>query len=245
MSTNVFFTKENLDRCLVALAKEFRKRNGTAVPAEIVLIGGAAILENYGFRESTYDVDAIIHASSAMKEAINLISDKMGLPNGWLNTDFVKTRSYTPKLTEYSVYYKTFSNVLTVRTVSAEYLIAMKLMAGRKYKHDLSDVVGVLMEHEQTGKPIGMEQIDIAMRNLYGGWDNVPEDSRTFVRNIMQTRNYAALYQQYREEEQAGRTTLLEFEKDYPCVTNEGNVDAILQAAKERKARQEKDHDGR
>ena len=245
MSTNVFFTKENLDRCLVALAKEFRKRNGTAVPAEIVLIGGAAILENYGFRESTYDVDAIIHASSAMKEAINLISDKMGLPNGWLNTDFVKTRSYTPKLTEYSVYYKTFSNVLTVRTVSAEYLIAMKLMAGRKYKHDLSDVVGVLMEHEQTGKPIGMEQIDIAMRNLYGGWDNVPEDSRTFVRNIMQTRNYAALYQQYREEEQAGRTTLLEFEKDYPGVTNEGNVDAILQAAKERKARQEKDHDGR
>lgn len=161
------------------------------------------------------------------------------LPNGWLNTDFVKTRSFTPKLTEYSVYYKTFSNVLTVRTVSAEYLIAMKLMAGRRYKHDLSDVVGVLMEHEQNGKSIGVEQIETAVRNLYGGWDNVPEDSRTFLADIMQGRDYATLYEKYREEEQTGRTTLLEFEKDYPGVTSEDNVNAILQAAKERKARQQ------
>lgn len=243
MSTDVFFTKANLDRCLMTLAKEFRKRNGTAVPAEIILIGGAAILENYGFRESTYDVDAVIHASSAMKEAINLVGDKMGLPNGWLNTDFTKTRSYTPKLTEYSIYYKTFSNVLSVRTVSAEYLIAMKLMAGRRYKHDLSDVAGVLMEHERAGKPISREQIDTAMQNLYGGWDNVPEDSKTFIEDVMQRQNYAALYQKYREEEQAGRTALLEFEKDYPGVTNESNVNAILKAAKERKARQKQERD--
>lgn len=227
----------------MALAKEFRKRNGTAVPAEIVLIGGAAILENYGFRESTYDVDAVIHASSVMKEAINLVGDKMGLPNGWLNTDFVKTRSYTPKLAEYSIYYKTFSNVLNVRTVSAEYLIAMKLMAGRRYKHDLSDVVGVLMEHERIGKPISREQIDAAMQNLYSGWDNVPEDSRIFIENVMQSQNYEALYRQYQEEEQAGRAALLEFEKDYPDVTNESNVNAILKVAKERKARQKQERD--
>ena len=36
-------------------------------------------------------------------------------------------------------YYKTFSNVLQVRTISAEYLIVMKLMAGRQYKNDLSN----------------------------------------------------------------------------------------------------------
>lgn len=37
------FTKENLDSCLKELAKEFRKRNGTEMPAEIILIGGASI----------------------------------------------------------------------------------------------------------------------------------------------------------------------------------------------------------
>ena len=50
MSVEKGFTKENLDYYLRELAKEFRKRNGKNMPAEIVLVGGAAILANYGFR---------------------------------------------------------------------------------------------------------------------------------------------------------------------------------------------------
>ena len=148
------FTKDNLDEYLKELAKEFRKMNGTRIPAEIILIGGAAILINYGFREMTYDMDAIIQASSLMKDAINHVGDRMGLPNGWLNTDFMKTSSYTPKLVQYSRYYKTFSNVLKIRTVSAEYLVVMKLMAGRQYKNDLSDIVGILIEQKKLDKDI-------------------------------------------------------------------------------------------
>lgn len=79
----VFFTKENLDSYLKELAKEFRKINGNKMPAEIILIGGASVLINYGFREMTYDMDAIIQASSSMKDAINSVGDRMGLPNGW------------------------------------------------------------------------------------------------------------------------------------------------------------------
>ena len=76
MSINTTFTKENLDYYLSRLAKEYRKRNGTQIRAEIILIGGAAVLTNYGFRDMTYDVDAIIRASSSMKEAINFIGDE-------------------------------------------------------------------------------------------------------------------------------------------------------------------------
>ena len=149
MSSKISFTKENLDRCLRELGKEFRRLNGTAMPAEITLIGGASVLANYGFRDMTYDVDAMIRASSAMKEAINRVGDRLGLPAGWLNSDFTRTKSYTPKLAEYSVYYKTFSNVLTVRTISGEYLIAMKLMSSRQYKNDISDIVGILREQKE------------------------------------------------------------------------------------------------
>lgn len=102
------FTKDNLDGYLKELAKEFRKKNGVRIPAEIVLIGGASILINYGFREMTYDMDAIIQSSGVMKDAINSVGDRLGLSTGWLNTDFVNTNSYTPKLIEYSKYYKTF-----------------------------------------------------------------------------------------------------------------------------------------
>lgn len=97
MSFDKAFTKENLDYYLKELAKEFRKRNGTKMSAEIVLIGGAAVLANYGFREMTYDIDAIIIASSVMKEAINAVGDRLELPNGWLNTDFKNTSSFSLK----------------------------------------------------------------------------------------------------------------------------------------------------
>lgn len=79
------FTKDNLDGYLKELAKEFRKRNGRSMPAEIILIGGASVVINYGFREMTYDMDAIINASSSMKDTINYVGDKYGLPVGWIN----------------------------------------------------------------------------------------------------------------------------------------------------------------
>ena len=102
MSAEVAFTKGNLDDYLRMLAKEFRKRNGKVMPAEIILIGGASVLINYGFREKTYDFDAIIRASSAMKDAINYVGDENQLQEGWLNSDFTKTNSYSPKLVQYS-----------------------------------------------------------------------------------------------------------------------------------------------
>ena len=85
------FTKENIDLYLNAVAKEYRKRVGKAMPAELILIGGASVLINYGFRNATTDVDAVIEAASSMKDAINAVGDRMGLPNGWLNADFRQT----------------------------------------------------------------------------------------------------------------------------------------------------------
>ncbi len=47
------FTKGNLDYYLRELAKEYKKVAGRNTPAEIVLVGGAAVLVDYGFRDST------------------------------------------------------------------------------------------------------------------------------------------------------------------------------------------------
>ncbi|MDR1069091.1 MAG: hypothetical protein LBL36_07610, partial [Clostridiales Family XIII bacterium] len=194
MSSEMPFTKENLNTYLKELAKEFRKLNGTAMPAEIILVGGAAILASYGFREMTYDIDAVMMASSVMKEAINRVGDRLGLPNGWLNADFRNTRSYSDKLRGVSVYYKKFSNILEVRTVDAEYLIAMKLMSGRKYKNDLSDIAGILWEHRKSGNPITREAVEKAVVTLYGGWAHIPADSRKLLDALFKSGDYETLY---------------------------------------------------
>ena len=232
MSADIPFTKENLNDYLKELGKEFRKLNGKKMPAEIILIGGAAILANYGFRESTYDIDAVIMASSAMKEAINRVGDRFGLPKGWLNTDFKKTSSYSDKLFEISVPYKTFSNVLAIRTIAAEYLIAMKLMSGRKYKFDLSDIAGILWEHDRNGKPITPEMVERAVSFLYGGWGQIPENSKKIIDAAFAGGDYEALYLQNRESEVQSHEILTDFEEAYPGQLKTENIDVILERAK-------------
>ncbi len=235
MSADKPFTKENLDGYLRELAKEFRKKNGNKMSAEIILIGGASILINYGFREMTYDMDAIIKSSGAMKEAINTVGDRLELPVGWLNTDFANTKSYTPRLVEYSKYYKTFANILQVRTVSAEYLVAMKLMAGRQYKNDLSDIVGILIEQEERKKPLSFEVIQKAIVDLYDSYDKVPEDSRVFMEAIYNKEDLHDFYRQCREIEQENKDTLVEFQENYPGVINGDNLADVLKAARAKK----------
>lgn len=224
------FTKENIDTYLKELAREYRKRSGKGTPAELVIIGGASVLINYGFRNMTTDIDALILATSALKDAIGIVADRYGLPHGWLNADFSKTDSYTAKLSLFSVFYKTYSNIMTIRTVAAEYLIAMKLRSGRQYKSDLSDILGILAEHKKQGRPVSMEQIRKAVIDLYDDWNTLPESSQTFIENVMNDGRFEVLYEQTAIGEQETKELLLRFEKDYPGITTKTNVDEIAES---------------
>lgn len=234
MSAENPITKENLDIYLKEVAKQFRKLNRKAMPADITLIGGASILVNYGFRDSTYDVDALIQASSAMKDAINYVTDTLDLPNGWLNEDFKNTKSYTPRLVKYSKPYRTFSNIVNIRTITGEYLVAMKLMAYRQYKHDISDIVGILREQQRSGSPLTFEQIDKAVTDLYDGWGNMPENAQALIQSILENNDMDVLYEAYANEEAAAKDALITFEGKYPDVLKEDNLEDILKQLQER-----------
>ena len=223
------FTKDNIDIYLKEVAKEYRKLVGKGVPAELILIGGASVLINYGFRNMTTDIDALILASSSMKDAINRVGDRFDLPVDWLNADFKSTDSYTPKLVQFSAYYKTYYNILSIRTVAAEYLIAMKLRSGRPYKSDLSDILGILAEHEKRETPITMEQIEKAVKDLYGDWSSLSEMSQAFIENVMADGRFEQLYEQVTFGEQETKELLIQFEKDYPGVTKGTNVNGIAE----------------
>ena len=221
------FTKDNIDTYLKEIAKEYRKQIGKNMPAALILIGGASVLINYGFRDMTTDIDALIQAASVMKDVINRVGDRYELPAGWLNDDFKNTVSYSPALVQHSEYYRTFSNVMTVRTVSSEYLIAMKLRSGRQYKRDLSDVLGILAEHEKKDSAVTMEQIQKAVTNLYGDWNALPEASQNFIANVMQDGHFNELFAQTIGAEEETKELLIHFEHDYPGIAKESNADEI------------------
>ena len=217
-------TKLNLDDYLKDLAKEYRKLVGKKMPAEIILVGGAAVLAKYGFRELTYDIDAIIVAASAMKDALTRIRDKHNLPHAWLNADFKKTTSYSNKLYEVSVYYKTFSNVLAIRTITAEYLLAMKLMSGRTSKYDLSDIVGILWEHQKENTPISKDAIMNAVFLLYGNDAKIPEVAMTFLYSVLESSDYETLYHETRESEIEAKQVEIELRNEHANLIKEENA---------------------
>ena len=235
MSAEFAFSREELDKYLKELGREFRRLNGKNAHAEVVLIGGASVLINYEFREMTGDADAVIYTNAAMKDAINRVRDNNSLPDDWLSEDFKKTTSYTEKLRGVSVHYRTFSNILHIRTITAEYLIAMKVMSGRQYKFDLSDIVGILWEHEKNGCPICRVTVENAVTELYGQ-DSLPEISSRLL-DILFSGNvdYERLFTQTREREKETREVLFEFLAANPDALKKDNINDVIAHARKQK----------
>ena len=115
----------------------------------------------------------------------------------------------------------------------------MKLMAYRQYKHDISDIVGVLREQQKAGDPLSYERIEKAVTDLYDGWENLPADAQTMIRSILDNEDLDALFEAYANEEAAAKDALLTFEDQYPDVLKEDNLTDILNHLMVREREQE------
>ena len=162
-------TRVNAMEIIRRFAKEYRKALGKA-PAEIIIVGGGSIMLNYKFRDATQDFDVILRAASGIKDVITKFADENNLPRDWMNTDFVKTSSYSDALMEVSRHYCWLNNqTLEIRTVSGIYLIAMKMKAHRDYRNDISDAIGILIEENEAGNKFSYADIESAYNRLYHG----------------------------------------------------------------------------
>lgn len=98
----------------------------------------------------------------------------------------------------------------------------------------MSDVIGILHEHEQRGMPITYEQIDAAVCRLYDGWTGVPDSAIRFIRGVCNAQDFRELYERFRGEERENRETGLNFNVEHPGVLNEENMSEILKQAQMR-----------
>lgn len=191
-------TKNNVFEALKALAKQYRKLCKNS-PAEIIIVGGGSILLNYNFRDYTMDLDVIMQAASGMKDAILRVADQMALPSDWINTDFKFTSSYSDKLAQYSRHYASLNNgQIEIRTINAEYLIAMKLQSGRLFGPDLSGAVGILADEKESGNEISAMMVTKAGKELYGDNFHVPDQIMNIILPCYDL-SAGDLKQQYRE----------------------------------------------
>ena len=102
---------------------------------EILLTGGAAMCLVHDARDMTKDIDALYEPKPIINKIVVKIAAKNDLPPDWLN-DGVKI-FLTPNAPR-----EDFISLkgLRIQTVSAEYLLAMKLISSRYGEKDYDDI---------------------------------------------------------------------------------------------------------
>ena len=236
------FTKINklkLDNYFNELAKIYKKKSHGYI-FEFILVGGASILVNYDFRDITNDIDAYYLPSADIKDSIDKVSQKFNIDSKWINNDFQNTKSFSNRLSEFSTFYKSYREIINVRTIKDEYLIAMKLMSGRKYKNDISDIVGIINSCKVNNKIITYKIIDDAIKDLYGNWDNVDKEIIEILHTILNTKNLKELYDETLKDENDTRQQLLDFNNNYQNKLNEANINDVLAILNRNKPKENK-----
>ena len=123
-------TSEEIEKYLSEINDELAAQN---VIGEICIYGGAAMYLAFKARPATKDVDAIFEPVKVIRGAINRIAEKYGLNEGWLN---LAVKMF---VVEHEKILFDLAN-LKVFVPTADYLLAIKVLAMRAESFDAEDV---------------------------------------------------------------------------------------------------------
>jgi predicted nucleotidyltransferase len=139
-SQQPLLTREEISRLLEEISIKLAEQNKYG---EIIMCGGASMSLVYNARDSTHDIDAIFTPKEDLLPIIEAIAEENKIDKQWLNDDFTDLSIFTQSLE--SVQYKSYSH-LQIKTMNAESLLAMKVIASRPNTHDMNDTI-VLMQY--------------------------------------------------------------------------------------------------
>lgn len=162
--------KEEIRQCLEELNDELRAMN---VKGEVCLYGGAVMCLVFDARPSTKDVDAVFEPVRYIRRAAGRIAERRGLDKDWLN--------YAVKMFVVPHERRILFDMphLKVFTPSPEYLLAMKVIAGRANTPDLVDIKFLIRELSLRSA----EQILEIVRDYYPHQQVKPE-TQTFITDL-------------------------------------------------------------
>jgi hypothetical protein len=122
---------KQIRQCLEELNDELQAIN---VKGEVCLYGGAVMCLVYDARPATKDVDAVFKPTTEIRQAVERVAERNGLPSDWLN-DAVKGFLVPHQQ-------KIFLDLpnLKVYVPETDYLLAMKAISARAESYDPEDV---------------------------------------------------------------------------------------------------------
>jgi len=130
-------TAEEIEQYLSEVNNELALQD---VKGEICLYGGAVMCLVFKARPSTKDVDAIFEPVKFIRNAITKIAERHGLRQDWLN---LAVKMFVVEHEKKILF--NFPH-LKVYVPTADYLLAMKVLAARADTEDVSDIEFLLKE---------------------------------------------------------------------------------------------------
>lgn len=130
------------------------------IQGRLHLYGGASIILEWGFRESTRDIDATLKPKEQILRLARNLAQEESLPEDWINDSVKGFIDKQPSEDEFLTVFD-FSNLLVVRP-PAEYLLAMKAQSARigKEEHDHEDLKFLMRETGITDQEKVFELIE-------------------------------------------------------------------------------------
>ena len=142
-------TKEQIIKAFERLSEELA---AIGMQGEILLTGGAAMCLVHSARDMTKDIDAVYEPKTIINQLASKIAMEEGLPDGWLN-DSVKGFITDAAPRENFLLLPS----LKITAVSADYLLAMKLLSARYGETDYDDIKFLMNE-------LGIDNVDAMER---------------------------------------------------------------------------------
>lgn len=147
-TTTPYLNSSNIMPYIQELIKTMWSKYGELVQADILIVGGSALALKYNLR-GTCDIDAEIRTSARMlKQCIIETAERCGIYNDFVNSDFMKSYSYSRYIWNHVIPVNQFNNV-RVFVVDDPAQLVMKLVSGRQ--KDYKDASFLAMRCVQQG----------------------------------------------------------------------------------------------
>lgn len=124
--------RETITEALRRLGERLAYRG---VVADLYVFDGAAMALAYDLRRATRDIDALLHPHGAVLAEAQFVAQELGLPRWWLNE---QASGYVSPVDDAAAPLVFDHPGLRVHAASAQHLLAMKVLAGRR--RDAEDI---------------------------------------------------------------------------------------------------------
>lgn len=176
LTNKPYLKRENIDYYLEKLS--LLMLNGRNKKATIYIMGGACMAMLYDGHRSTVDIDIATKDNNLSNLYCEAVANREGIPKDWINSDVMLSESFSIRLFDRALFYKSFNGVLDTYLIDDIDLLCMKLVSFRQ--KDVRDIK--ILTKILNKKHIGKKNVIDEINFLYGDTSKISRNAMYYIK---------------------------------------------------------------